>query len=228
MNCGVRGFAVQHFTACLVMVRLWRAPIGRSWRYATFEQASSRRRSLFSLAAFAAIPYLPPCSDGTPNGSAGAWRRCSGVVSRHAVAEPPLVAFDGATIVAMAGVLPPGTCQPTNAQRLRLFPSMLPTGPGSLLRAVRLSTAWGKLDPKERHSHLGPLAVDAHLKGRGIGTQILRAYCRRLDEANLTGYLETETEDNVRLYMRFGFKVIAEQSVIGVPNWFMRRPSEGS
>jgi hypothetical protein len=44
----------------------------------------------------------------------------------------------------------------------------------------------------------------------------------------LTGYLETETEDNVRLYTRFGFKVIAEQRVVDVPNWFMRRPSEGS
>jgi ribosomal protein S18 acetylase RimI-like enzyme len=139
-------------------------------------------------------------------------------------AQTPLVALDGATIVGMTGILPPGRCQPTNSQRLELLPSMLSTGPGSLLRAVRLSTAWAKLDPTERHSHLGPLAVDAHLKGRGIGTQILGAYCRRLDEANLTGYLETETEDNVRLYMRFGFKVIAEQSVIGVPNWFMRRP----
>ena len=91
-----------------------------------------------------------------------------------------------------------------------------------------MSTTWGTLDPKEPHSHLGPLAVDAHLRGRGIGTQILHSYCRRLDEAKLTGYLETETQDNVRLYTRFGFKVIAEQRVIGVPNWFMRRPSEGS
>jgi len=105
---------------------------------------------------------------------------------------------------------------------------MLPTGPGSLLRLLRLSGAWGRLDPKEPHSHLGPLAVDAHLKGRGIGSQVLHAYCRRLDEVNLTGYLETETEDNVRFYTRFGFQVIAEQRVIGVANWFMRRPSEAS
>jgi ribosomal protein S18 acetylase RimI-like enzyme len=142
--------------------------------------------------------------------------------------QPPLVALDGETIVGVAGIAAPGTCQPTNAQRLRLVPSMLPTGFGSILRTVRVSAAWGKLDLTEPHSHLGPLAVDAHLRGRGIGTQILHAYCRRLDEANLTGYLETETEDNVRLYTRFGFKVIAEQRVVDVPNWFMRRPSEGS
>ena len=144
------------------------------------------------------------------------------------VAQPPLVALDGAIIVGVAGIAPPGTCQPTNAQRLKLVPSMLPTGPGSILRTLRLSTAWGRLDPKEPHSHLGPLAVDAHLKGRGIGTQILHAYCRHLDEAKMASYLETETEDNVRLYTRFGFEVIAEQRVIGVPNWFMRRPPERS
>ena len=144
------------------------------------------------------------------------------------MAQPPLLALDGQTIVGVTGFAPPGTCQPTNAQRLRLLPSMMPTGPGSLLRVPRVSGAWGKLDLKEAHSHLGPLAVDAHLKGRGIGTQMLNAYCRRLDDAHLTSYLETETEDNVRLYTRYGFKVIAEQYVLGVPNWFMRRASEGS
>ena len=60
------------------------------------------------------------------------------------VAEPPLVAFDGETMVAVAGIAPPGTCQPTNAQRLRLFPSMLPTGPGSLLRTVRVLDGVGQ------------------------------------------------------------------------------------
>jgi len=156
-------------------------------------------------------------------------RRCLeamfGGLFRVMRSQTPLVALDGATIVGATGILPPGTCQPTNSQRLELLPSMLSTGPGSLLRAARLSAACGKLDPKERHSHLGPLAVDAHLKGKGIGTQILSAYCRRLDAANMTGYLETETEDNVRFYSSFGFEVIAEQLVIGVANWFMRRPA---
>jgi hypothetical protein len=34
------------------------------------------------------------------------------------------------------------------------------------------------------------------------------------------GYLETDSEDKVRLYERFGFEVVREQQVIGVRNWF--------
>jgi hypothetical protein len=41
------------------------------------------------------------------------------------------------------------------------------------------------------------------------------------------GYLETETEDNVRLYARFGFNVTVKRRVLGVPNWFMQRPAGG-
>jgi ribosomal protein S18 acetylase RimI-like enzyme len=142
---------------------------------------------------------------------------------RLVVTQTPLVALNGAVIVGVAGIAPPGTCQPTVAQRVGMLPSLLSCGPGSLVRIGRWMSAWGALDPTEGHSHLGPFAVDAALHGRGIGSQILVEYCRRLDAAHLMGYLETETEDNVRLYSRFGFEVTAERPVLGVPNWFMRR-----
>jgi ribosomal protein S18 acetylase RimI-like enzyme len=156
-------------------------------------------------------------------------RRCLetvfGALFRVMKSQTPLVALDGGTIVGVTGIAPPGTCQPTMGQMALYLPRLLPIGPRSLLRLGTNVKAWGALDPDERHSHLGPLAVDAHLRGRGIGSQILDEYCRRLDGAQLVGYLETETEANVRLYKRFGFEVIAEQHVIGVPNWFMvRRP----
>jgi ribosomal protein S18 acetylase RimI-like enzyme len=137
--------------------------------------------------------------------------------------QTPLVALDGETIVGVTGIAPPGSCQPTMGQIARMLPSLLSCGLGSLVRTGRWLGAWGSVDPKAVHSHLGPLAVDANLRGRGIGSHILQDYCRRLDNANLLGYLETETEDNVRLYQRFGFTVIVEQRVVGVPNWFMQR-----
>jgi ribosomal protein S18 acetylase RimI-like enzyme len=83
--------------------------------------------------------------------------------------------------------------------------------------------AWSARDLDERHSHLGPLAVDADLQGRGIGTRILSEYCRRLDRPGEVGYLETNKPENVRLYEHHGFTVIGTDTVIGVSNWFMRR-----
>jgi predicted N-acetyltransferase YhbS len=84
---------------------------------------------------------------------------------------------------------------------------------------------WSKLDPKERHWHLGPLAVDAHLQGMGIGSKLMRVFCAKMDAAGEDAYLETDKPINVRFYERFGFEVVTEQDVIGVTNWFMlRRP----
>jgi predicted N-acetyltransferase YhbS len=89
-------------------------------------------------------------------------------------------------------------------------------------------STWAGHDPDEQHVHLGPLAVDAHLQGRGIGSQIMREHCRRLDAAQHVGYLETDKPENVRFYERFGYEVTGTAPVIGVPNWFMRREPRGS
>jgi ribosomal protein S18 acetylase RimI-like enzyme len=44
-----------------------------------------------------------------------------------------------------------------------------------------------------------------------------------MDAARDDAYLETDKEINVRFYERFGFRVIGEESVLGVNNYFMRR-----
>jgi predicted N-acetyltransferase YhbS len=73
------------------------------------------------------------------------------------------------------------------------------------------------------HSHLGPLAVDTHLQGQGIGSRIMEEYCRRLDATGVLGYLETDKPENVPFYERFGYATVEHADVLGVPNWFMRR-----
>ncbi len=108
-------------------------------------------------------------------------------------------------------------------QRLRLLPDLAALGPGTAARVGRWISSWAKRDPDEAHVHLGPLAVDAHLQGQGIGSLIMREHCRRLDDGREVGYLETDKAENVRFYERFGFEVVGEEPVIGVPNWFMRR-----
>jgi ribosomal protein S18 acetylase RimI-like enzyme len=139
--------------------------------------------------------------------------------------QVPLVAIDDGIVLGGTGAALPGTCQPTTAQRLRFLPATLALGPATAGRMVRWLGAWGAKDLSEPHVHLGPLAVDAHLQGRGIGTQILQQHCRRLDEHQLVGYLETDKEVNVRLYQRHGYEVIGEEPVLGVRCWYMRRPA---
>jgi ribosomal protein S18 acetylase RimI-like enzyme len=138
-------------------------------------------------------------------------------------AQQPICAVRDGTLLGVTGVAPVATCQPTVGQRLRLLPSLLALGPGTAARVGRWLSAWGKRDPHEPHVHLGPLAVDAHLQGQGIGSLIMAEHCRRLDADGAVGYLETDKRENVRFYQRFGFEIVGEESVIGVPNWFMRR-----
>ena len=149
--------------------------------------------------------------------------RMFGALFRVMKAQRPIAALDGDTVVGVTGDAPPGTCQPTPAQRLRFAPSTIAAGPRTAARVGRWLGTWARRDPAEPHSHLGPLAVDAHLQGRGIGSLIMGEYTRRLDQARLLGYLETDRPENVPFYERHGFVVVAQAPVIGVPNWFMRR-----
>ena len=130
---------------------------------------------------------------------------------------------DDGTIVGVCGMMPPGCCQPGAVQQLRLVPHLLALGPGAVGRTARWLGAWKARDLPERHWHLGPVAVDAGCQGLGIGSRLLARYAERADAAGEVTYLETDKAINVRFYERFGFEVVGEQAVLGVPNWFMRR-----
>lgn len=78
------------------------------------------------------------------------------------------------TIVGACGMVPPGECRPSFQQQLRLLPGMVRIGPRSAGRVMRWASRWAKRDLDERHWHLGPLAVDAHLQGMGSAPD----YCR--------------------------------------------------
>jgi ribosomal protein S18 acetylase RimI-like enzyme len=67
------------------------------------------------------------------------------------------------------------------------------------------------------------VAVDRHLQGLGIGSAMLAVHVEDLDAQRLNGWLETDKDANVRLYERFGYEVVEQADVLGVPNWFMRR-----
>jgi GNAT superfamily N-acetyltransferase len=143
-------------------------------------------------------------------------------------AQRPICALSPEGLVAVAGIAPAGTCQATALQRLRSLPSMIALGPRAAPRVGKWLAEWGERDPDQPHSHLGPVAVEPSLQGGGIGSQVMREYCRRLDAGSEFSYLETDKRENVPFYERHGYAVIDEADVIGVPNWFMLREPRDS
>jgi GNAT superfamily N-acetyltransferase len=138
-----------------------------------------------------------------------------------------LGAFDGDSLLAVCGLAPPGQCQPALSEKIRILLGLLALGmPGAPVRVLRWARVWSRHEPGVAHWHLGPVAVDAHLQGRGIGAALLGAFCRRVDEAGGLAYLETDKRENVRFYEKQGFVINAEDVVLGVPNWYMSRPAQ--
>ena len=137
-----------------------------------------------------------------------------------------LGAFRGGSLVGVCGMARPGLCQPTLMEKLSVIPSVVFDNPLSTpMRVLRWTGEWARRDLAEPHWHLGPVAIDSHMQGQGIGGAMLLDFCERMDSDGALSYLETDKSENVHFYQKFGFTVIAEAHILGVPNWFMSRPS---
>ena len=127
-------------------------------------------------------------------------------------------------LVGICGIARPGFCQPDRIEKARVLPAALISNPLTTpLRILNWVGEWARRDPSEPHWHLGPVAVEPFLQGQGIGTGMLNAFCAIVDGTDAHAYLETDKDENVRLYQRFGFTVVEAAEVLGVPNWFMWR-----
>lgn len=137
-----------------------------------------------------------------------------------------LGAFRDQVLVGVCGMARPGFCQPRALEKIRILPAaILGNPPGTPARILRWVGDWARHDPAEPHWHLGPVAVESWLQGYGIGSVMLRSFCAVMDACRAISYLETDKPENVRLYQRFGFRVIESAEVLGVRNWFMSRPA---
>jgi GNAT superfamily N-acetyltransferase len=140
-----------------------------------------------------------------------------------AMQHPALSAWRGDYVVGIAGMAPPTTCQLSSLQVLRLVPSVRPTRLRDVSRTIQQLGEWAKRDPEEAHWHVGPVAVEGGMRGMGIGSQLMEAFCDHLRDRREAAYLETDKPENVVFYERFGFEVIDEAEVLETPNWYMRR-----
>lgn len=134
-------------------------------------------------------------------------------------------AFDKGKMVGVCAMTAPGQCQVNTCEKLRIIPAIFLGNPLSTpLRILHWVGEWSRRDPGEPHWHLGPVAVDSRLQGQGIGRAMMADFCARMNEQSALSYSETDKFQNVRFYQKFGFSVVAEAEILGVPNWFMSRP----
>jgi ribosomal protein S18 acetylase RimI-like enzyme len=150
------------------------------------------------------------------------------VLASHVMRGTILGAYSGGVLVGVCSMTPPGHCQLSGLDKLRMVPVLLGAGGlASTLRTLSWAGSWGKHDPKDPHWHLGPVGVERRLQGKGIGGALLRDFCARMDAERATAYLETDKKENVAIYERFAFRTVAEDQVLGIPNWFMVRDHVG-
>ncbi|WP_319522759.1 GNAT family N-acetyltransferase [uncultured Desulfosarcina sp.] len=126
--------------------------------------------------------------------------------------------------------LPPGAMKPTAGGTLRSGLFMLPFRLG--IRAYLRFDAYLKFSGRlrERHApdrcwYLWVAGVAPEKQGRGAGSRLIRPILNRSGAEGLPVFLETENEENLTFYQRWGFRVVAKGTVPGsrVQVWSMVR-----
>ena len=82
---------------------------------------------------------------------------------------------------------------------------------------------WALRDPKEQHWHLGPIGVLPSHRRLGIGSLLMERFCEEVDRCSAKAYLETDLDENVDFYQKFGFEVISTSDIFQVENHYMIR-----
>jgi hypothetical protein len=141
---------------------------------------------------------------------------------------PPQCAAIDRRIAGVCLVVPPGCCRPSWVQAKRLELTLREQVPDMFVPAVRdrlaqWTRAWSDVDPVEHHWHIGPLSIAPEFQRRGLGTAIMSRVLANIDERHAAAYLETDHAGAVDFYLRLGFEVSAELSVLGLPTWLMWR-----
>jgi ribosomal protein S18 acetylase RimI-like enzyme len=126
----------------------------------------------------------------------------------------------------------PGESADMTFVRMALSGGILPGIRLGLGLARRLEPVFRQL-PQDRKQNTGGrpyfylliLGVAPEHQGRGFGCRLLRPLIERSRELGRLLYLETETEANVRMYERFGFRTVKQITLpeLDLPMWEMMR-----
>jgi len=75
------------------------------------------------------------------------------------------------------------------------------------------------------HWYFFIIGVDPNFEGKGYASRLIKPMLTRIDREQLPCYLDTNNENNVRIYQHFGFKVLKKYQIpeSNVINWSMLR-----
>jgi ribosomal protein S18 acetylase RimI-like enzyme len=109
-------------------------------------------------------------------------------------------------------------------QGLGAFWALWPV-PSALVHGTRYLLAIEKSHPREPLWYLYLMASDPSAQRVGIGTALHQKMLEQADADGLPSYLETQKQENVVYYRRFGYEVVTELSPApsGPSLWTMRR-----
>lgn len=79
--------------------------------------------------------------------------------------------------------------------------------PRALVDGTRYLNAVAKSHPKEPHWYLFLLVADPSIQRSGVGTMLMGHGLALADAEGVGGYLETQNEDNLAYYRRFGYEL---------------------
>lgn len=98
--------------------------------------------------------------------------------------------------------------------------------PGVVERFDAYEKAAERYRPEAPHYYLGVLGVDPSMKGKGLGRDLLQAFCAlsAADAGSSGVYLETGSEASLAFYLRNGFVLRGEADLGGTPLWCVFAP----
>jgi ribosomal protein S18 acetylase RimI-like enzyme len=95
--------------------------------------------------------------------------------------------------------------------------------PGLTDRMARYDEIAEQYKPPAPHYYLGVIGMDPTMRGRGLGTRLLKSFCDLSADDPLSSgvYLETANPSNVRFYERAGFVETGRGRLGGETLWCM-------
>lgn len=95
---------------------------------------------------------------------------------------------------------------------------LLSTNPLILSELMKLEEYSESMEKKHapfKHCKLSPIAVNPSYQKKGFGKKLMENMMVKLDELNMPCYLQTQSEYNVALYQKYGFKIVEEKRIPG-------------